>query len=264
VSTGISLRWEERRRQAMADLTGVEAQVAAGELDAATADQLRAAYRLELAEADDALAAPLPAPATESRGRRTGRTLIWIGVAIAALAVVVVVASQALVPRNGGTLTGDNTGGVDLSTVTNEQMEAVIASNQDSPQINGMRMALADRYFQDRAYQDAFRHYEAVLEHDPTSVEAARALGRMGWMTFESGEPELARDSIERALQLDPAYGEGRYFLGLVLLCGLGQHQQAAAVLEEVRALPELPAELRPDVDQALDLARTGASCGSG
>jgi hypothetical protein len=81
-------------------------------------------------------------------------------------------------------------------------------------------------------------------------------------MTYRSGQPELAVESIERAIELDTSYGEGRFFLGLVQLCGLGDHEVAAVTLEEVLALPDLPADVRPEVEEALELARSGGTCG--
>jgi tetratricopeptide (TPR) repeat protein len=175
---------------------------------------------------------------------------------VVALVGVTFAASRALVPRP------PSPSDADLSEVSNEAMEAVIADNPDDPQINGMRLALADRYFEEEAYQRAFEHYRIVLENDPAAGEAARALGRMGWMTYRSGEPELALESIERAIEVDPSYGEARYFLGLVQLCGMADHEAAATTLEEVLTLPDLPAEVRPEVEEALALARSGGTCG--
>ena len=107
-------------------------------------------------------------------------------------------------------------------------MEAVIADNPDDPQINGMRLALADRYFEEESYQQAFEHYRIVLENDPATQEAARS-GTDG-LDDLSQRPAGARlESIERAIDLDPSYGEGRFFLGLVQLCGLGEYEAAAA-----------------------------------
>ncbi len=160
--------------------------------------------------------------------------------AVVAVVGITLAASQALVPRS------PSPGDADLSEVSNEAMEAVIADNPDDPQINGMRLALADRYFEAEAYQQAFEHYRIVLENDPANGEAARALGRMGWMSYRSGEPELALESIQRAVELDPTYGEGRFFLGLVQLCGLADHETAVTTLEEVLTLPDLPADVRP------------------
>jgi tetratricopeptide (TPR) repeat protein len=246
--------WEQKLAQARADLAALERQVEDGELEEADAAPLRAAYLQEISDAEQA--AGVSVDAEPADGRRNRRLLVGVLVAVVAIVGVTVAASQALVPRT------PTPGDVDLSEVSNEAMEAVIADNPDDPQINGMRLALADRYFEAESYQQAFEHYRVVLENDPATQEAARALGRMGWMSYRSGQPELALESIERAIVLDPSYGEGRFFLGLVQLCGLGEHEAAAATLEEVLALPDVPAEVRPEVEQALELARSGGTCG--
>ena len=50
---------------------------------------------------------------------------------------------------------------VDPDTVSNEQLEAIVASN---PNIIGMRMALADRYFDAEEYGSALDHYLYIAE----------------------------------------------------------------------------------------------------
>ncbi len=252
----------ERRDQVERDLAEVDLQLAAGDLDEETAVRLRAAYRAELAAADRELrdlelgTGPLP-------GRSRRRVVIGTALMLVALGGIALLAAQALVLRPGGPITGLNVADdpVDLSRVSTEQMEAVINANLDDPKINGMRMALANRYFEQTEFSDAFRHYQAVLENEPTTVQAAQALGRMGWMTYQSGEPELAHDTLVRALEVDPDYGEGSYFLALVLLCGLDDHERAAGLLAEVRARADLPVELVPEVEEALAIARGGGSC---
>ena len=44
----------------------------------------------------------------------------------------------------------------DPSSFSNETLAAVVAANQDHPQIDGMRLALAERYFEEGDYQSAF------------------------------------------------------------------------------------------------------------
>ena len=163
--------WEEKIAQAQADLAALERQVEDGELEEADAAPLRAAYLQEIAEAEQA---GEPADAAPTDGRRNRRLLIGVLVAVVAMVGVTVAASQALVPRSPAP------GDVDLSEVSNEAMEAVIADNPDDPQINGMRLALADRYFEEESYQQAFEHYRIVLENDPAAGEAAAPWG--GWV----------------------------------------------------------------------------------
>jgi tetratricopeptide (TPR) repeat protein len=254
MTTAATGPWEQRIAQARADLAALERQVEDGELAESDAARLRVTYLQEISAAEQAAEPLVESPPAE--GGRSRRLLIGLLLAVVALVGVTFAASRALVPRP------PSPSDADLSEVSNEAMEAVIADNPDDPQINGMRLALADRYFEEEAYQRAFEHYRIVLENDPAAGEAARALGRMGWMTYRSGEPELALESIERAIEVDPSYGEARYFLGLVQLCGMADHEAAATTLEEVLTLPDLPAEVRPEVEEALALARSGGTCG--
>ena len=259
MTTSATGQWEERIIQARADLAALERQIEDGELDETDAAPLRAAYLREVAEAERAAnqsSVTETSGTGPSQGSRNRRLLIGALVTVVVVVGITFAASQALVPRP------PSSEDTDLSEVSNEAMEAVIADNPDDPQINGMRLALADRYFEEEAYQQAFEHYRIVLENDPANGEAARALGRMGWMSYRSGEPELALESIRRAVELDPTYGEGRFFLGLVQLCGLADHEAAVTTLEEVLTLPDLPADVRPEVEEALELARSGGSCG--
>ncbi|MEX0666966.1 MAG: cytochrome c-type biogenesis protein, partial [Acidimicrobiia bacterium] len=55
-------------------------------------------------------------------------------------------------------LSGIAGGDVDPDSISNETLEAVIAANLDNPEIEGMRLALANRYFEERNYQKAFPH----------------------------------------------------------------------------------------------------------
>ena len=70
-----------------------------------------------------------------------------------------------------------------LSNVSNDEMEAVILEN---PDIHPMRMALANRYFDEVNYSEALPHYMYIAENSADSELKSFALAQIGWMVFES------------------------------------------------------------------------------
>jgi len=140
--------------------------------------------------------------------------------------------------------------GVDLSEVTNEEMEAVVAAN---PEILGMRMALARRYFEAGEFDKALDHYMVVLEQEPN----AEALANVGWMTFLSGRPDVAEPFAERAIELDPSYGPAYWFLANIRFVGLDDPDGAVEPLERLLEIENLPDEIRTEAEAMLAEARS-------
>ncbi|MGH8873919.1 MAG: tetratricopeptide repeat protein [Acidimicrobiia bacterium] len=256
------LRWEAQRDQAAGDIEDLEVQLASGELDHATVVRLRATYRAELREAEEELARLSAQPAGPPEQGRSSRRMLVGGLLLAvSFGGIAALAGRFVEPRDPG-VSGLASEIVDLESVSDEQMEAVIAANLDDPLINGMRLALADRYFEERRYRQAFDHYLSVLENEPSSPEEATALSRVGWMAYDgNGEVELARSYLEKALTIQPGFSEATYLLGLVALCGEHDPQVAIPLFEQVLEDPEMPAPARPDVEEALATARSGGSC---
>ncbi|MDH3261233.1 MAG: hypothetical protein OEM84_09710 [Acidimicrobiia bacterium] len=257
---------EERREIAARDLTELAEQVEAGEIDQATAEALRANYQ---AEVDD-VAAQLAAlarldqqrssePKAETPGmqpRSTRRAVIGSVAVIAALSVAILFAARDINPEPASPATDSGAPGeltIDPNTVSNEQLEEVIAQN---PEINAMRLALADRYFDEESFSKALDHYLTVAENNPTPAEEGRALSRIGWMAYITGQPEAAEQYLRTSLTADPTNDETKLFLGFVLLYGLGDADGAIPWLEEVAAIPNLPPSLLAQVEAALDEAR--------
>jgi tetratricopeptide (TPR) repeat protein len=181
-------------------------------------------------------------------------------VVAAAITVSVVAQSRQQTPQ--GLVSGVAAGDIDLETISNQTMEAVIAANSDHPQINGMRMALAERYFEDRQYQQAFPHYQAVLDSQPPSSLAAVALTRMGWMVYEgNGEVELATDLLDQALEAAPGDALALYLKGRVLWCGAGDTQAAAELFRRALDAPALDPAERSTVEDDLAAAASGTVC---
>ena len=255
-------RWQQRWEQASRDLEELEQQVAEGEVPASTGRRLQRTYLEEMEEAKrralQGTFHPDPGPTAGEDGRsgspfwNRGRVMV---VAILAAAGVALVLSV-------GWFTPDEPSEpaqeFDPSRYSNETMEAVIAANSDHPQINGMRLALAERYFQSGDFSSAFSQYREVLERSPSPVEEAEALGRLGWMAWAgSGEVQLALDTLDRALAAVPEHPQNIYFKAIVLWCGAGRNHEAVPLLQ--RVIEALPAET--EVASELRTARAGGDC---
>lgn len=259
---------EERREIAIRDLTELAEQVEAGEIDEATADTLRANYQSEV-DAVEAEIGALPASnqkkaaeaITQPAGtqtRSTRRAVIGSVLVIAALSVAIFLAAGDIDSTPATTAAGSGGPGdltVDPDTVSNEQLEEVVAQN---PNINAMRLALADRYFDQQDYSPALEHYLYIAENNPTPAEEGRALSRIGWMAYITGQPEAAEQYVQTSLTVDPTNDEAKLFLGFILLYGLEDADAALPWLEEVVQLPGLPENLVTQVEDALDEARNG------
>lgn len=225
------------------DLADVAAQLEAGELDAETAGRLRATYEREraaLLAADDQEEAP--------SGRSTRR--IVVGAVILAVGVVAIAWSGLAAVQDDdpaateGLVADVASGGVDLSTVTNEEMEAVIAAN---PTVVGMRLALAQRYVEAGEHSKALDHYLAVLDQDANQPEA---LAMIGWLTYLAGEPELAEPFVTKALAIEPDYPLALWFQGNILHAA-GDDAGARAAIERLLAY-DLAPEVRADAEALL------------
>lgn len=196
---------------------------------------------------------------TRSRARRLAPLLVLGG----ALAVIVVVAAAFLQDRAGPASGVADLAGEDLEDVSDETMEAVIAANSDHPQVDGMRLALAERYYEAGDFRSAFPHYLAVAESGNASdPQAVTALIRLGWMAWEgNGEVEAAVDLLDEALAIDETSDTARYLKAQVLWCGAGELETAARLLEQVLADPDLADDSREVVQADLEAIDSGATC---
>ncbi len=196
---------------------------------------------------------------TRSRARFVVGGLILI----AAFAAIVVIAGNSLQDGAAATEGVADIGDQDLSDVSNETMEAVIAANLDDPQIAGMRLALAERYFEIGDYRSAFPHYLAVAEASTSSSgQAVTALVRLGWMAYAgNGEVATATRLIDEALVIEPDSQVALYIRARVRWCGAGEADEAVAVFESLLADPDLPDETRASIEADIDAARSGEEC---
>jgi len=206
--------------------------------------------------------APAGEPSPEV-GRSRTRLVIGGVVLVLAFAGIVVVASNSLQDRPAAAAGAAELGQEDLSDVSNETMEAVVAANADNPQVNGMRLALAERYFEAGDYRSAFPHYLVVAE-DPEAAgaQAITALVRLGWMAYDgNGEVDTATRLIDEALAIDPESSVALYVRARVRWCGAGETDQAIEAFEGLLADPDLAADTKSQIEADLESAREGGDC---
>lgn len=251
MSTSVDLL-REQLDQVENDLRDVGAQEADGELDAATAERLRATYRTERKSLEARIAEFEAGEAELDQGPNRRRILVGVALLLAGFVAVTVVLLNTVQERQPGELAtggvaGDvASGNIDLSQVTNEEMEAVVAEN---PEVVGMRLALAGRYFEEGEFDQALPHYMTVLEQDEDNVEA---LASVGWMTYLSGRPDVANSFVERALALQPDYVQAYWFHGTILLYGLERPADAVAPLQRLLSYDTLPDDIRAEAERML------------
>lgn len=235
-------RWEERVVQARLDLAGVDEQVAAGELDEATAKRLRARYEEEIETAGVAEGA------SEREGPSLRRVIAGAVLMTAAIIGVVFLVANAIDDREPGEFVTGNIEGRDLSEISTAEMEEVVA---DFPNVVGMRLALARRYFDAGDFSEALPHYLAVLEQDAANPEAN---ANVGWMTFLSDPAQSATAAafLDRALESLPDYPQASFYLANVRLYGLNDAAGARTLLEALAARSDLPDDVASAIDAML------------
>lgn len=235
---------EERISQARLDLAEIETQLADGELDPATAAELRRRYEEEIARAGAAgQALPEAAPATGPAMRRVVAGTLLMTAAVIAIVFLV---ARAIDDRAPGEFATGGIEGRDLSEVSTAEMEQVVT---DFPEVVGMRLALAGRYFDAGQFSEALPHYLTVLEQDAANPEAN---AMVGWMTYLS-DPEQSPTAVaflERSLQAAPGYAQAQFFLANVLLYGLDDPAGALPLLEELRSTADLSDDVAATIDR--------------
>ena len=227
------------------ELEDLDRQVEAGDLDEATADGLRTTYVAELDQLmDERGEVPVPEGTSPMKGRRpSARVVMGTAIVAIAIAVIGVFAVNSLTgPSTVGAegvasdvITGNDQ--IDLSDISNEEMEGVVA---DNPNVIGMRLALARRYFQVGDFDKALDHYMVILDAE----QHPEALANVGWMTYLSGRPDVALGYIEAALDRQPDMLTALWFLGNVQ-SALGNFDAAILALTVIVEADDIPDDVR-------------------
>ena len=134
--------------------------------------------------------------------------------------------------------------GRDLSQVSNEEMEGIVAAN---PDVVPMRLALVERYLRaaDGEHDDAARveqldkakfHAGEAAARATTPVDQARSLRYLGWTTAMTTDPVQGAAFLEQSLQQDPANADTTWFLAVVRFERLGDAAGARPLLDQLMA----------------------------
>ena len=145
--------------------------------------------------------------------------------------------------NNSESFTRTNT---DLDNVTNEEMEKVIT---DNPDIYPMRIALANRYFDEINYTNALPHYMYVAENSNDNELKSFALSQIAWMVFESNNSEVAIDYLEEALRINKESIIAKSYLGIIYLQDPTTRGEGRELLNEILSSNKLSSEDRNFVE---------------
>ncbi|QGK70251.1 tetratricopeptide repeat protein [Allosaccharopolyspora coralli] len=249
-------RLEDFRNQVLRDIVELDRQVDEGEIPEATAERLRAEYENSAAEVLEALET-LDDGAQRHGGSasKTAHRVVYVASGVAAVLAVGVFLPQFVADRpENGFVSGNEVNQSssspapapprDLSTVTDEEMEQVIARN---PEVVGMRLALAERYLEQGNYDKAAEHYGVALKQQPDNP---KVLAESGRLLLAQGKPTEAAEFAARAQSIAPSSQNAQILHAETLA-----HRDAEGARKIVRALvrrTDLDPDVRPRAEALL------------
>jgi cytochrome c-type biogenesis protein CcmH/NrfG len=169
-----------------------------------------------------------------------------------------------------GTTPSTTQDGRDLSQVSNDEMETVIAAN---PDVVPMRLALVERYLKaadgeatpdgkKAQLQRAQFHAGEAAARATTTADQARALRYLGWTTALLSDPAKGAGLLEQSLVKEPGNPDALWFLATVRFDKLNDPAAAKPLLEQLLASPVDDAQ-RQAVQSKLDKVNTALASGA-
>lgn len=262
-----SARLLDRKALIEADIAELRTQARLGEIDAATASELELRYLADL----EAVAAELSPPAGDSYevddqtpepSAQVAEPASLRRLLIGAIVVVTVLtggvwwlADRAFPdleePARPASSVGLEVSPADAEAVAGLSLDELAAVVSAHPETNALRLSFADRLLESGRRQEALEEYLVVADNLPTDAEGSHALARIGYLAYVTGQADASVDYLRQSLQRNERNQEARLFLGLVLLYGYAD-PEALDLLEEVAAIPDLPEDVRQQVETAL------------
>lgn len=263
----------ERRAQVVRDLAELEEQELEAELAPEVALRLRDVYTTEMAELDASLTL-LPTsdlvvedPTVNSSGNTEAPLVTACRVvgfstrsAVLAAAILAVVTTLILFAATGFEAPWSSAASVEVVTIPGGPIDFVAMSTADLeayleqfPASVDVRLDLADRHLADGDLTGATEHYAAVVDDESaTSFEHSRALARIGYLAYTTGQLEASRKALTDSLALNADNTEAALYLGYVLLNGFEAPQAAIPYLEQALADKTMPPYIADDINQML------------
>ena len=138
-----------------------------------------------------------------------------------------------------------------LDNVSNAEMEKVIELN---PDIFPMRIALANRYFEEFDYSSALPHFMYVAQNSEDIELKSLALSQIGWMVHDSGDTETSLNYIEEALSLSPDSLLAKTYFGIILIQQEDTRKEGYEILSLLKTNPILSNEDLEIIEEILSI----------
>ena len=187
---------EEERDFLLASLRDLEREREAGELSERDYQSLKDDYT---ARAAVVLRALERGPGRTRSGRKNApqpvRTRRSLGITVGVIVAITALTATTVVAFSGQRQTG----------------APMTGSLPDTP---SSRMSQALRLESEGQAAEALKIYDDLLKTDPRNVQA---LAYRGWLLKRAGLPDLAMDSLDRAIAIDPRFPDAHFFRGMVL-----------------------------------------------
>ena len=232
---------EAERDFLLRSISDLDAEAAAGDIDAADHAALRDDYVARAAAVTRALETPVVAgsalAAAAPAQRRGYRALVALGLSL----VVATVAGVMLAQSSGSRRAGDTITG-SLPPTVSEGLDRAIQAAQQGHVV------------------DALKQLDALIKANPNNPDL---LAYRGWILYNTGQlPDEAIKYVERAVAADPSYPDAHFFRGLMIWKTRNDPQTAVAEFRLFLA-NNPPQSMVPSVETALKEALAEANGGS-
>ena len=112
-----------------------------------------------------------------------------------------------------------------------------------NPDIFPMRIALANRYFEEFNYSSALPHFMHVAQNSDDLELKSLALAQIGWMVHDSGDTLTSLNYIEEALAISPESLLAKTYLGIILIQQEETRKEGYEILTLLKTNPTLSNE---------------------
>jgi len=136
-----------------------------------------------------------------------------------------------------------------LENVTNEDMEIVISQN---PDIFPMRIALANRYFEEYNYSSALSHFMYIAQNSNEPTYISFSLAQIGWMVFESGDKNTALNYIEESINILPTSSIAQTYKGIIFIKDETTRREGKQILNDLLLNSEIELEDKKVIEEIL------------